>query len=108
MLSCECCKAYLQAFVELDQSLRLLPCRAPELADIDATVTAESNIWAHSIILLEMYTGPTWPFGFVTARLHRCPADDWLPEPLAANSLQCLLNHTSPHLRPSAADVTQV
>ena len=74
--------------------------------DTEAMVTAESNIWALGCILLEMYTGSTWPVGVVIARLHRRPADDGLPERLAAIILQCL--HTRPHMRPSAADVTQV
>ena len=81
-------------------------CRAPELMGVTAQASAKSNVWALGCILLEMHTGCTWPVGVVSARLHRRPANDGLPEPLADIILQCL--HTKPHLRPSAADVTQV
>ena len=73
---------------------------------VEATPSAKSNIWALGCIMLEMYTGCTWPVGVVCARLHRRPANDGLPEPLAAIMLQCL--HVNPHLRPSAAEVTKV
>ena len=61
--------------------------RAPELMGVEATANAKSVFWALACIVLEMYTGCTWPVGVVSARLHCRPANDGFPEPLAVKSI---------------------
>ena len=81
--------------------------RAPELHGgkyVDQTAT--SNIWALGCVLLEMYTRTSWPLGVLIAKLHDRPADDGLPESLAAVILQCL--QPRPEDRPTANEVAQV
>ncbi len=48
----------------------------------------------------------SWPMGVLIAKLHDCPADDGLPESLAAVILQCL--QSRPEHQPTANEMAHV